>query len=100
MLVGVGCVRAAAVHRADVLRHSQVRQRILVQSQLRDDVLGDVGLDGLLGLALGRLQQVVELLGVELQALEEARRARDKHQQLADHLPEEMGRIRGPLLRL
>ena len=45
-------------------------------------------------MALGRVQQLQELLGVELEALEEARRPRDDQQQLLDQRRQVARRLR------
>ena len=52
------------------------------------------------GLALGRLQQLVELLGVELETLQQPRRSRHDEQQLLDEAGQQRGRLRRLLPRL
>ena len=52
------------------------------------------------GLALGGLKQLVELLGVELQALQQPGRPGHDQQQLLDEAGEESGRLRGLVPRL
>ena len=51
---------------------AQLGQRITVESQLGDDVLRHVGVDAVqaAGVALGGVEELQELLGVELEALQ------------------------------
>ena len=80
------------------LRHvlAELCQGITVESQLGDDVLRHVGVDAVQAarVALGRVQQLQELLRVELEALEEARRPRDDQQQLLDQRRQVARRLR------
>ena len=65
---------------------AQLGQGITVQPQLGDDVLRHVGVDAVQAprVALGRVQQLQKLLGVELETLEESGGAGDDQEQLFD----------------
>ena len=93
-------VWAGAVQHGEVLL--QLRERVPVEAELVDDVLRDLGPHPVHhpGLALSRLQQLIELLGVKLETLEESGGPRDDQEQLLDEAGEVLGRVRALVPRL
>lgn len=81
-------------------RDGRTFEWVLVEAELADDVLRYVGCDGLSHLAFGSLEQLVELVGIELQAFEEASGPRDNDQNLTHEVGDAPERLRAFLLRL